>query len=96
MPLKEDGWYILNTVTPATRSDFMSVLRNLKRVLVRATVAPNVYDTSIADVSMDTATPNYDAVLPAAKGIEVKYLLNFSGRSTRRLSGTIKTRDKLI
>lgn len=49
----------------------MSVLRNLKRVLVRATVAPIIYDTTIADVSMDTATQNYDAVLPAAKGIEV-------------------------
>lgn len=72
MPLKEDGWFILNTVNPATRSNFMSVLRNLKRVLVRATVVPDIYDTTIADVSMDTATQNYDAVLPSAKGIEVR------------------------
>ncbi|KAH9644190.1 hypothetical protein HF086_008679, partial [Spodoptera exigua] len=71
IPLKEDGWYILNTVTPATRSNFMSVLRNLKRVLVRATVVPIIDDTTIADVSMDTATENYDPILPAAKGIEI-------------------------
>uniref|UniRef100_A0A2A4JZY4 Hemolin n=1 Tax=Heliothis virescens TaxID=7102 RepID=A0A2A4JZY4_HELVI len=71
VPLKEEGWFILNTVNPATRSDFMSVLRNLKRVLVRATVAPSIYDTAIADVSMDTASQNYDAVLPSAKGIEI-------------------------
>ncbi|XP_047041100.1 basement membrane-specific heparan sulfate proteoglycan core protein-like isoform X2 [Helicoverpa zea] len=71
VPLKEDGWFILNTVNPATRSNFMSVLRNLKRVLVRATVAPSIYDTAIADVSMDTASQNYDAVLPSAKGIEI-------------------------
>ncbi|KAJ8737311.1 hypothetical protein PYW07_000582 [Mythimna separata] len=71
VPLKEDGWYILNTVNPATRSNFMSVLRNLKRVLVRATVVPILYDTTIADVSMDTAAPNYDAILPSAKGIEI-------------------------
>ncbi|KAJ8737484.1 hypothetical protein PYW08_000079 [Mythimna loreyi] len=71
VPLKEDGWYILNTVNPATRSNFMSVLRNLKRVLVRATVVPILYDTTIADVSMDTAAQNYDAILPSAKGIEI-------------------------
>ncbi|XP_022832802.1 basement membrane-specific heparan sulfate proteoglycan core protein-like isoform X3 [Spodoptera litura] len=71
IPLKEEGWYILNTVTPATRSNFMSVLRNLKRVLVRATVVPIIDDTTIADVSMDTATENYDPILPAAKGIEI-------------------------
>lgn len=63
----------MNTVTPATRTNFMSVLRNLKRVLVRATVVPIIDDTTIADVSMDTATESYDPILPTAKGIEVRF-----------------------
>lgn len=80
--MKEEGWYILNTATPATHSNFMAVLRNLKRVLVRATVARDIYETTIADVSMDTAAQSYDPTLPAAKGIEVRLLsfilLNFN------------------
>ncbi|XP_073959315.1 basement membrane-specific heparan sulfate proteoglycan core protein-like [Choristoneura fumiferana] len=46
----------------------MSVLKNLKRVLVRATLTRNLLSTSIADVSMDTAGEAFGAA--SAKGIE--------------------------
>ncbi|CAG9782356.1 unnamed protein product [Diatraea saccharalis] len=55
VPLTESNWFLLNYATPASRSDFMSVLRNLRRVLVRATLVRNIESSSIADVSMDTA-----------------------------------------
>ncbi|XP_050682975.1 basement membrane-specific heparan sulfate proteoglycan core protein isoform X5 [Leptidea sinapis] len=71
VPLREDDWYILNSVQPVSRSDFMRVLKKLRRVLVRATLTPNVTSTAIADVSMDTATESYDSLMPTAKGIEV-------------------------
>ncbi|KAI5637001.1 immunoglobulin domain-containing protein [Phthorimaea operculella] len=70
VPIREGSWYILNSATPATRNDIMSVLKDLKRVLVRADVAPNLISTSIADVSMGTAIDNMDSQ-PQAKGIEV-------------------------
>lgn len=49
----------------------MSVLKNLRRVLVRATLAPNISSTAIADVSMDTATESSATDEPVAKGVEV-------------------------
>ncbi|RVE42173.1 hypothetical protein evm_013174 [Chilo suppressalis] len=55
VPLSESNWFLLNYATPASRSDLMSVLRDLRRVLVRATLVRNIESTSIADVSMDTA-----------------------------------------
>nr|XP_037874357.1 basement membrane-specific heparan sulfate proteoglycan core protein isoform X3 [Bombyx mori] len=69
--LSEDNWFLLNTATPVTRNTFMNVLKDLKRVLVRATLDPNVLSTSIADVSMDTATIMYEQDLPVAKGVEI-------------------------
>lgn len=69
VPLQESGWFILNTATPASRENFMSVLKNLRRVLVRATLSPDLTSTAIADVSMDSAREGYDS--PAAKGVEV-------------------------
>lgn len=73
VPLIERGWFLLNSRTPASRSDFMAVLKNLKRVLIRATLTPNILSTSIADVSMDTAGEAFGA--PSAKGIEVNFSL---------------------
>ncbi|KAM3968767.1 basement membrane-specific heparan sulfate proteoglycan core protein isoform 3-T3 [Aphomia sociella] len=69
--LQEDGWYVLNTVTPASRSDFMNVLKSLKRVLVKATLTGNILSTTIADVSMDTATTFSDPAYPSVKSVEV-------------------------
>ncbi|XP_048488585.1 basement membrane-specific heparan sulfate proteoglycan core protein isoform X3 [Plutella xylostella] len=71
VPLTEDGWYIYNTATPANRNDFMNVLKNLRRVLVKATVtrSPRLQSTSIADVSMDTAFADLNG--PPVKGVEV-------------------------
>nr|XP_026490200.1 basement membrane-specific heparan sulfate proteoglycan core protein isoform X1 [Vanessa tameamea] len=71
VPLRETNWYKLNSPEAASRDEFMSVLKNLKRVLVRATIAENITSTAIADVSMDTAVESYDAAAPAAKGVEV-------------------------
>ncbi|KAJ0183614.1 hypothetical protein K1T71_000037 [Dendrolimus kikuchii] len=70
VPLRESGWYVLNTASPASRSQFMQVLKNLRRVLVRATLVRNILSTTIADVSMDTATENFYGA-PPAKGVEV-------------------------
>ncbi|XP_052752510.1 basement membrane-specific heparan sulfate proteoglycan core protein isoform X3 [Galleria mellonella] len=69
--LQEEGWYILNTVTPASRNDFMNVLRSLRRVLVKATLTPDILSTTIADVSMDTASTFADRGYPAVKSVEV-------------------------
>ncbi|XP_050360622.1 basement membrane-specific heparan sulfate proteoglycan core protein isoform X6 [Nymphalis io] len=71
VPLRETNWYKLNSPEAASRDEFMSVLKNLRRVLVRATIAENITSTAIADVSMDTAVESYDATAPAAKGVEV-------------------------
>ncbi|CAH2103371.1 unnamed protein product [Euphydryas editha] len=71
VPLREANWYKLNSLEAATREDFMSVLKNLKRVLVRATLSDNIVSTAISDVSMDTAVESYDPTAPAAKGVEV-------------------------
>ncbi|XP_068617476.1 basement membrane-specific heparan sulfate proteoglycan core protein isoform X3 [Battus philenor] len=71
VPLREEGWYILNTPTPASREDFMFILQDLKRVLVKATLSPDITSTAIADVSMDTATEIYSNGSPAARGVEV-------------------------
>ncbi|XP_075991621.1 terribly reduced optic lobes isoform X3 [Anticarsia gemmatalis] len=71
VPLSETGWYLLNSNTPATHSNFMNVLKNLKRVLVRATVAQNIYATTIADVYMESAIKTSDPRQAIAKGIEV-------------------------
>ncbi|XP_045784357.1 basement membrane-specific heparan sulfate proteoglycan core protein-like isoform X5 [Maniola jurtina] len=71
VPLRENRWHNLNSLDETTREVFMSVLKNLKRVLVRATlVQQNILTTSIADVSMETAVVSYDASSRAAKGIE--------------------------
>ncbi|XP_041987673.1 basement membrane-specific heparan sulfate proteoglycan core protein-like isoform X2 [Aricia agestis] len=71
VPLREDGWYILNSAERASRFDFMAVLKDIKRVLVRATLSRNILSTSISDVSMDTAAESYDPNLPAATGVEI-------------------------
>nr|XP_032526331.1 basement membrane-specific heparan sulfate proteoglycan core protein [Danaus plexippus plexippus] len=71
VPLRENNWFILNTANRASRFDFMSVLKNLNRVLVRATLNPYIYSTSIADVSMDTAAEGSDPTSPAARGVEL-------------------------
>ncbi|CAH4038665.1 unnamed protein product [Pieris brassicae] len=71
VPLQESGWFILNTPTPASRRDFMSVLKNLRRVLVRATLSDDVLSTAIADVSMDTASELSDSSSPVAKSVEI-------------------------
>lgn len=70
VPLRETDWYVLNSASPASRSQFMQVLKNLRRVLVRATLVRNIVSTTIADVSMDTATENFNGA-PSAKGVEV-------------------------
>lgn len=49
----------------------MYVLKSLKRVLVKATLADDILSTRIADVSMDTATDQYQVNAEIAKGIEV-------------------------
>lgn len=55
-----------------SREVFMSVLKSVRRVLVRATLTPrNLMSTSIADVSMETAVVSSDSSSRAAKGIEV-------------------------
>ncbi|CAK1554719.1 unnamed protein product [Leptosia nina] len=71
VPLQENGWYILNSPRPASRQDFMSVLKNLQRVLVRATLVEKITATAIADVSMDTAAESFDSTSPVAKSVEV-------------------------
>ncbi|XP_045489882.1 basement membrane-specific heparan sulfate proteoglycan core protein isoform X8 [Pieris rapae] len=71
VPLQESGWFILNTATPASRRDFMSVLKNLRRVLVRATLSDELLSTAIADVSMDTASELSDSTSPVAKSVEI-------------------------
>ncbi|XP_049885171.1 basement membrane-specific heparan sulfate proteoglycan core protein-like isoform X3 [Pectinophora gossypiella] len=71
VPLRESGWFLLNTATPANRNDFMAVLKKLRRVLVRATLTPNILSTAIADVSMDTAAEIYNPQSPVAKGVEI-------------------------
>lgn len=48
----------------------MDVLKNLRRVLVRATLSTTTTSTAIADVSMDTADVNAPGFLPG-KEIEV-------------------------
>lgn len=80
VPLVEDGWFLLNSAVAASRSDFMRVLKNLRRVLVRATIADNLISTSIADVSMETATETAQPGAPLAKGVEVKISDLFSLR----------------
>ncbi|XP_069364957.1 basement membrane-specific heparan sulfate proteoglycan core protein isoform X6 [Maniola hyperantus] len=71
VPLRENRWHNLNSFDETSREVFMSVLKNLKRVLVRATlVQQNIMSTSIADVSMDTAAVSYDSSSRAAIGIE--------------------------
>lgn len=71
VPLREADWHKMNSPNPVTREDFMSVLKDLKRVLVRATLSDNIQSTAIADVSMDTAVESNDPTAPAAKGVEV-------------------------
>ncbi|XP_038216735.1 basement membrane-specific heparan sulfate proteoglycan core protein-like isoform X6 [Zerene cesonia] len=71
VPLRETDWFILNSATPASRHDFMAVLKNLRRVLVRATLSDRITSTAIADVSMDTAAESYDTTSPVAKGVEM-------------------------
>ncbi|KOB69320.1 Terribly reduced optic lobes [Operophtera brumata] len=71
VPLRENGWTLLNTATAADRSDFMRVLKSLRRVLVKATLADNIVSTSIADVSMDTATEISQPNALVAKGVEI-------------------------
>lgn len=73
VPLREEGWTLLNTAVAADRSDFMHVLKSLRRVLVKATLAENILSTSIADVSMDTATDQLQVNAQFAKGIEVSW-----------------------
>ncbi|XP_061720060.1 basement membrane-specific heparan sulfate proteoglycan core protein isoform X2 [Cydia pomonella] len=89
VPLLEKNWYVLNTRVPASRNVFMSVLKNLKRVLVRATLADlqreKLTSTSIAIVAMDKASeerrPN------VAKGIEsCRCPAGYSGRSCESCS----------
>ncbi|XP_037299981.1 basement membrane-specific heparan sulfate proteoglycan core protein isoform X7 [Manduca sexta] len=71
VPLTEHEWTILGTASPVDRHTFMRVLADLRRVLVRATVNRNILYAAIADVSMDTATQNYDPSFPVAIGVEV-------------------------
>ncbi|XP_028173989.1 basement membrane-specific heparan sulfate proteoglycan core protein isoform X3 [Ostrinia furnacalis] len=71
VPLSEKGWYLQNYGLPASRADFLSVLRNLRRVLVRATLTMNIESSSIADVQMDTATEMNDPGFPRATGVEI-------------------------
>ncbi|KAL0852381.1 hypothetical protein ABMA28_000578 [Loxostege sticticalis] len=71
VPLTEQGWFLQNYATPASRANFLSVLRSLKRVLVRATLVQNIESSSIADVSMDTATEMNDPAFPQATGVEI-------------------------
>ncbi|CAH0716594.1 unnamed protein product, partial [Brenthis ino] len=71
VPLREANWHILNSPNAASRENFMSVLKNLRRILVRATLSPNAISTAIADVSMDTAGESYNSALPAANGVEI-------------------------
>ncbi|XP_052746482.1 basement membrane-specific heparan sulfate proteoglycan core protein isoform X2 [Bicyclus anynana] len=71
VPLRENYWYNLNSFDHTSREVFMSVLKNLKRVLVRATlIQQNILTTSIADVSMESAAVSYDPSSRAAKDIE--------------------------
>lgn len=49
----------------------MSVLKNLRRVLVRATLTSTTTSTAIADVAMDTVTEMSPGFTPA-KEIEVR------------------------
>ncbi|XP_045509969.1 basement membrane-specific heparan sulfate proteoglycan core protein isoform X5 [Colias croceus] len=71
VPLRENNWFVLNSAQPASRHDFMGVLKNLRRVLVRATLSDRITSTAIADVSMDTAAESYDTTSPVAKGVEM-------------------------
>ncbi|XP_053624887.1 basement membrane-specific heparan sulfate proteoglycan core protein isoform X4 [Plodia interpunctella] len=71
VPLQEGEWYLLNTAVPASRNDFMNVLKSLRRVLVKATLTRNLLSTSIADVSMDTATIISGSEYEPVRGIEV-------------------------
>ncbi|XP_045541991.1 basement membrane-specific heparan sulfate proteoglycan core protein isoform X1 [Papilio machaon] len=71
VPMQESGWYLLNTPTPASREDFMYILQDLKRVLVKATLSPNVASSAIADVSLDTASEIYSTGSRPAKGVEI-------------------------
>ncbi|XP_060809746.1 basement membrane-specific heparan sulfate proteoglycan core protein isoform X4 [Amyelois transitella] len=71
VPLREGEWLLLNSATPASRNDMMNVLKSLRRVLVKATLTQDLLSTSIADVSMDTATTISGSEYPSVKGIEV-------------------------
>lgn len=75
----EEEWFTENTATRASRAEFMSVLKKLRRVLVRATLTKDQHlqSTSIADVSMDTATDSLGGV--PARGVEVigKFIISF-------------------
>lgn len=62
----------------------MAVLKNLRRVLVRATLASTTTSTAIADVAMDTVTELSPGFTPARE-IEVHKLKLFSRHYEKKL-----------
>lgn len=72
VPLTEKGWKHYGDGAEVSREMFMSILKDLKRVLVRATLSNEITATAIADVSMDDATNRpHRPGLPPADGVEI-------------------------
>lgn len=50
---------------PATREHLMMVLADLDDILIRASYSTEMRSSSISDVSMEVAVPNYSGLTPA-------------------------------
>ncbi|XP_063241894.1 basement membrane-specific heparan sulfate proteoglycan core protein isoform X7 [Bacillus rossius redtenbacheri] len=61
VPLRESSWWRLDQSgrRTASRADLLTVLANVEAILVRATHSTQTLYTSLGDVSLDTAVPQY-------------------------------------
>ncbi|XP_041479561.1 basement membrane-specific heparan sulfate proteoglycan core protein-like [Lytechinus variegatus] len=97
VPLTETGWKNVIQVggggrgdvgaellVDATRQDFMMALGNVEYILIKATYSYSMYQTSLADVVLDTAVPEETGRDRAVEVEECRCPIGYEGLSCER------------
>lgn len=71
---------------PATREHLMMVLADLDDVLIRASYSTEMRSSSISDISMEVAVPNYSGLAQALEVEQCRCPPGYQGLSCQVLS----------
>ncbi|XP_014662216.1 PREDICTED: basement membrane-specific heparan sulfate proteoglycan core protein-like [Priapulus caudatus] len=99
VPMKEGyGWQVTDQkspgVRPATRTDFMRALSNVKSMMIRATYNSKTRKSSLQDFSMDTAVAVDNGQLQAADVEQCECPLGYAGLSCQECgNGYVRVPD---